>query len=296
MLLARYVGSDEASFTARTPDYSASAATVLPVTVTSDQRRIWVLAEVADCPEMSMRESSDEKGRASRSRGVSTPLGKAAATTLLYQRFAIYRNAFLLSYRGHQSYIMTIRSRKGTEPAKLRQYAAQSPYTLRVATTADAEAISTLVAETWYKHFGPSVPQVDYDHYRSTALSPTFLAKCIQNPEMIFLLAENESKISGMTQLVFDTREPSLTATKPCELRKIYVDGTQQGSGLGKILIKASEGIARDEGCDGFWLGVWEDNSNGIRFYTGRGFKVVGTHDFVMGGSIRTDHIMEKPL
>lgn len=67
-----------------------TARALLPVTVTSDQRRIWVQAEVADCPEMSMRESSKEAvDRASRSRRVSTPLGKAAATTLLYQGIGI---------------------------------------------------------------------------------------------------------------------------------------------------------------------------------------------------------------
>jgi RimJ/RimL family protein N-acetyltransferase len=41
---------------------------------------------------------------------------------------------------------------------------------------------------------------------------------------------------------------------------------------------------------------VWEENHKAQRVYEKLGYKIVGDHDFVIGGVIQTDHIMLKEL
>ena len=44
------------------------------------------------------------------------------------------------------------------------------------------------------------------------------------------------------------------------------------------------------------WLGVWEKNLKGIRFYERFGFKKFSEHLFVLGNDIQTDWLMMKKI
>jgi len=54
--------------------------------------------------------------------------------------------------------------------------------------------------------------------------------------------------------------------------------------------------MAREQGFEFMWLGVWEENVKAIRVYEKMGYKKVGEHGFAVGGIVQTDHIMAKQL
>lgn len=178
-----------------------------------------------------------------------------------------------------------------------------SLFSFRPATPTDASAISSLVGSTWSHFFAYSVTPSDLAHYLSTSLSPTQISLDIQNPDISFILAftpgpsPGQSEIlAGVIQLNRKTSEPSLTLTNPIEIRRLYIQPTLQGSGLAKILMATADTLAREEGYDGTWLGVWEDNERAKRFYTKCGYVRRGTKEFMVGGKVRVDWVMERAL
>jgi len=176
-------------------------------------------------------------------------------------------------------------------------------YRLRLATAADAPALSSLISRVWSKHFAYSVSPSDLAHFLNTALSPKQIEADIQADSMRFLVAvttgpapATSEEVVGVAQLVLGPTEPCLTLPKPVELRRLYVDDAHHGTGLAKRLVDGVGELAREEGFESIWLGVWEDNVRGMKFYGKMGFETKGEHSFLVGESLRKDWVMEKSL
>lgn len=180
-------------------------------------------------------------------------------------------------------------------------------FTYRLATTDDAQALSHLIGSTWAEHFAYSVTEQDLEDYLAGPVSAEQLKRDILNTDMLFLVAckagnggadEREpTAIAAVAQLVKKTKEPCLTTGRThIEIRRLYLSTPLHGTGAATALVRKAEALARDQGADSLWLGVWEHNTRGIRFYTREGFRTVGEHSFMVGQSCRRDWIMEKEL
>ncbi|WVW81702.1 hypothetical protein I302_103697 [Kwoniella bestiolae CBS 10118] len=171
-------------------------------------------------------------------------------------------------------------------------------YQTREGTPADAQQISELVGTTWSKLFGYSVSPTDLEQYITITLSPSSFEAELQSPQNIFICAyspSDESKIVGVAQLVLDSK-PSVDIPNSIELQRLYAHPSTHGTGLGQLLISESEEKARQLGKNKIWLGVWENNTRGIRFYGKVGFREVGEKVFFAGGSRRRDLVMCKDV
>lgn len=190
-----------------------------------------------------------------------------------------------------------------------------NPVRIRLAETADAAPLSHLIGTTWAKYFAYSVTEQDLRDYLDGPVSVEQIRRDIANPDNHFLVAVTTSEteqsrettgdrahvrsdaIIGVVQLVTGTTEPCLTLPSPIELRRLYLSSDHHGSGTGSVLLRAAEDFARQEkGDKSMWLGVWEDNARGMRFYAKEGFERVGEHWFMVGQSRRRDWIMQKAL
>ena len=80
------------------------------------------------------------------------------------------------------------------------------------------------------------------------------------------------------------------------ELRRLYVDVSTQGLGVGTKLIAAVEERAKTEGFEQLWLTVWEDNHRSQRLYERLGYVKKGETEFATGGCIQTDWVLSKSL
>lgn len=169
-------------------------------------------------------------------------------------------------------------------------------FSFREATVADAGPISHLIGSTWAKFFAYSVTDSDLETYLTKTVSPDQITREIQSDTRLFLVAENDTGIIGVAQLNLDTIDFNLTLEYPVELNRLYIKPDQQGSGLAAELLRYTEGRCKEIGKRGLWLGVWEDNARGIRFYEKMGFKRVGEHSFYVGESKRRDWVMQKAL
>lgn len=93
--------------------------------------------------------------------------------------------------------------------------------------------------------------------------------------------------------------EPAITSghyAKPVELQRLYVGMGSHGRGIGKALMNEMERLARSEGWEHMWLGVWEENFKAQKMYGKLGYQRIGEHLFDVGGDPQCDWILVKKL
>ena len=169
---------------------------------------------------------------------------------------------------------------------------------IRQATPEDAQPLTGLSYTTFWDAFAhhPKNAPDDLAHYMRQAFNVEQIAKELEDPQAIFLIAEIDGELAGYAKLVRDNIEPEITAERPIELNRLYSQQKFIGKGVGQTLMDACFEKAKRENHDVMWLGVWEYNSRAQRFYEKNGFRVVGKHTFVLGADPQTDLLMQKEI
>jgi GNAT superfamily N-acetyltransferase len=160
----------------------------------------------------------------------------------------------------------------------------------------DAKMLAELGTKTFSDTFAKDNTPENMAAYLKRTFSPEIQLAELSSLNNIFLIAESESQPIGYAQLIVDSKEEIITGIKPLEIRQIYATQEYIGKGVGKALMQAAIHEAEQRGCDSIWLGVWEKNPRAIEFYKKWGFKVVGTHVFMLGADPQRDFIMELEL
>lgn len=169
---------------------------------------------------------------------------------------------------------------------------------LRQATPDDAKPLTDLAYTTFWDAFAhhPKNAPDDLNHYMRQAFNLEQISAELADPNSIFLIAEIDGKPAGYAKLILNSTEEGINAERPIELSRLYSHQEYIGKGVGQTLMDACFVRARDEGCDAMWLGVWEYNPRAQRFYEKNGFRVVGSHTFVLGSDPQTDLLMQRSV
>ena len=169
---------------------------------------------------------------------------------------------------------------------------------IRQAVVEDATILTDLAYKTFWDAFAhhPKNAPDDLNHYMRQAFSIEQVTAELADTKNSFLIAEIEGELAGYSKLVFDNIEPGITAEKPVELARLYSHQKFLGQGVGQTLMNACLERARNAGCDVMWLGVWEYNPRAQRFYEKNGFRVVGSHVFLLGKDEQTDLLMQRSI
>lgn len=173
-----------------------------------------------------------------------------------------------------------------------------SSIVVRQATIEDAKALTDLAYTTFWDAFAhhPKNAPDDLNHYMRQAFNLEQTLKELEDEKSIFLIAETEGEAAGYAKIILDNIEPGITAERPVELNRLYSHQQFLGKGIGQGLMDACIERARQEDRDVMWLGVWEHNPRAQRFYEKNGFRVVGSHVFVLGEDPQTDLLMQREL
>lgn len=183
----------------------------------------------------------------------------------------------------------------------------QSIITLRDALPQDIPQIAALGSHVFSITFGHSVPPHELQAYLDESYSLSATEAELSNPSKEMIVAvdrsspkagsESEARIVGFALLRRGSREPCIEhLPNTVELQRIYVHPDCHGKGVGRLLADRLEDMAREQGFEYMWLGVWEENHKAMKVYAKLGYERVGDHDFVIGGVVQTDHIMVKRL
>ncbi len=136
----------------------------------------------------------------------------------------------------------------------------------------------------------------DFRTYCDFAFDKNKLSKELKTPNTTFYFAYIDEQLAGYFKLNEDDAQTDIKSQESIELERIYVLEQFQGEQIGtKMLFKAIE-IAFDKNKKHLWLGVWEKNTDAIRFYQKHGFLKFNTHPYYIGKDKQTDWLMRFDL
>lgn len=169
---------------------------------------------------------------------------------------------------------------------------------IRFAITNDLDSLVKVSWLSFHQAFAdhPKNDPADLKAYMDTAFSRETLASEMDDESAIFLVAEKGDLIIGYAKLKSNSIEDGISANKPIELCRLYALQEYIGLGIGKALMNECFSLARKNGHDVMWLGVWEYNFRAQKFYEKLGFKKVGEHIFQLGSDPQTDWLMQLAL
>ena len=170
---------------------------------------------------------------------------------------------------------------------------------LRVATPADAAPLARLAARLFAEAFAADNTPEDMAGYLASAFTEERQRRELEDPGSRVWIAvppraAAPEDVAGYAQVRRAAGPACVTARRPAELARLYVDRAWHGRGVANALMDACLAQAEAWECDGVWLGVWERNARAIAFYERRGFRRVGTQTFLLGRDVQTDLVMER--
>ncbi|KAI0383738.1 acyl-CoA N-acyltransferase [Hypomontagnella monticulosa] len=238
-------------------------------------------------------------------RGTLEPLFSSSSDESSQSSESIQQFAPLLSQFAYCTFLNTdTMAAKVASAVTTSQGAGKPMYevTIGEALVSDAPAIALIGANTFTATFGFSVP-ADHlaDFLASTYSSEVVEAEILkaQETNTSTIVARDETgKVMGFVQLVRGITEECIPgdASSHAELRRLYVDTTAHGKGIGSKLIAHLENMAKAEGFKTLWLTVWEKHPQAQRLYQRLGYVKVGETEFATGDTISTDWVLAKSL
>ncbi|SNR45843.1 MULTISPECIES: GNAT family N-acetyltransferase [Hymenobacter] len=176
-----------------------------------------------------------------------------------------------------------------------------SPLRITVAkrTAATAAQLAEIGRRTFHDTFAAQNRPEDMEAYLAATFSPEIQLAELQDPNVVFLLAQMVQEVVGYAKLDLQSTlglEPGKTPELRLEVARLYVEEDWIGTGLGAALMRRAIEEARQQGSRAVVLGVWEKNQHALAFYQRFGFKIIGEHTFMLGEDKQNDLILRKGL
>ena len=163
----------------------------------------------------------------------------------------------------------------------------------RVCTSKDMKELRALCIQTFSDTYKAKNTPENFNNYINSSFSEAQLSKELNDQNAQFLFVQDGDQILGYLKLNEKGAQTEASHPNGLEIERIYLLKTAQGKGLGRLMINKSIEIAQKKGKSPLWLGVWDQNTNAIAFYQKMGFKIMGTHDFILGDDVQRDFVME---
>ena len=158
----------------------------------------------------------------------------------------------------------------------------------------DANTLQRLSRQTFIESYSLGNTSENVQDYIESSFNELKLIEEINNRYSQFYFAILNSTPIGYIKINFAQSQTDLKDSKSLEIERIYVLKEFQGRNIGQMLIEEAYKIARQTNLDYVWLGVWERNSRGIKFYERNEFTQFANHSFKFGSEVQTDVLMKR--
>lgn len=169
-------------------------------------------------------------------------------------------------------------------------------YEIKKVTIADIQDLQQISGETFSETFGSQNSTENMEKFLNKAYAEEKLRSEIENKNSNFYFLIVNNQVAGYLKVNEGDAQTEQVADNALEVERIYLKQNFQHQGLGLILIKLAEELARKKNKANMWLGVWEKNYQAQAFYKKDGFKRVSQHTFVVRDDPQTDFILVKEL
>ena len=160
----------------------------------------------------------------------------------------------------------------------------------------DLNHLQTLGIKTFSETFDSTNNQSDMKDYFIENFSLEKLKQELANPESDFYFADLDGEPIGYLKINRGLAQTEGLLENALEIERIYVLRKHHGQKIGKLLFDKAIDVAREHNVERVWLGVWEKNTQALRFYQRLGFEKFDTHVFMLGDDAQTDWLMKLEL
>jgi diamine N-acetyltransferase len=184
-----------------------------------------------------------------------------------------------------------------------------SPVAIRPARPDDAATLAALMERTFRDTYSGNSTAAELEKHVAVAFGAAQQGRELADPGLVTLLAESAgggagAPTTGAGPIAFAQLRPAsgaetpacVTAARPAELSRFYVDHAWHGRGVAASLMDACVATAAGAGADALWLMVYRINARAIAFYRKQGFAPVGTAPYCFGDEIHEDVVMVRRL
>ncbi len=167
---------------------------------------------------------------------------------------------------------------------------------IRKINLSDIEQLHIIGRQTFSETFADGNTAENLQNYLEEGFSIKKLTAELTNPNSEFYFAELDNKAIGYLKINFGQAQTEIIDDKAIEIERIYVLKEFHGRRVGQVLYNTALQIAKKKNAAYLWLGVWEENSRAISFYTKNGFIAFDKHIFKLGDDDQTDIMMKLKL
>ncbi len=163
-------------------------------------------------------------------------------------------------------------------------------------TSSDLEQLIAISRETFEAAFKEANNPTDFQNYMDFAFDRDKLLSELENEKSKFYFIKEKEELVGYFKVNEGEAQTDVKDFDSFELERIYVVESHQGRKIGATMLQNVLELAKKEGKQYVWLGVWEENTAAIRFYQRFGFKKFDTHPYYIGKDRQTDWLMRLDL
>lgn len=167
------------------------------------------------------------------------------------------------------------------------------PYAIRLATEADAEALSEAGRKAFVENFGHLYSNRDLQVFLDGAYTPALQLEEIQDPQNCVLVAEYEGRFVGYAKAGPCKLPVPHASENAFELHRIYILSEAKGQGIGSALMQKVMKFFHKKAASDVFLGVWSQNYAAQKFYAHYGFIKVAEYHFTVGEQADDEWIMQ---
>ena len=160
----------------------------------------------------------------------------------------------------------------------------------------EIDKLQAISRKTFGETFADRNTAENMNKYLNEELSIAKLTAELNNPDSEFYFALLNTEPIGYLKLNRGQAQSDIKDGGSLEIERIYVSKEFHGKKVGQALYEKAIEIAKNIGVEYVWLGVWEENSKAIKFYTKNGFKAFDTHSFMLGDDEQKDILMKLAI
>lgn len=160
---------------------------------------------------------------------------------------------------------------------------------IRTALLSDAEAISSVAAQTFSLACPAGTPDIELQKYIDESLTPSCFKEALSDANFDVRVMDEMGTVIGFSLVTLAPEALNLPlADGVPELTRCYVLPTHHGTGAAQYLLSATLAELHTR----VRLTVNDQNTRAIRFYSRNGFSTVGETSFQCGDDIHRDLVM----
>ena len=163
-------------------------------------------------------------------------------------------------------------------------------------TIPDLTKLVEITRKTFVDAFEKDNDPEDFSTYVNKAFEKNNIEQQLQNPDSAFYFVYKDEALAGYFKLNANAAQTDINSEESIELERIYVLQEFQGKQIGKMMLQKAIRLASEKSKAFIWLGVWEKNTDAIRFYETFGFLKFNTHPYYIGKDKQTDWLMRFDL